>query len=402
MSNYDHFEDETKRLPLGIGWPAIILFVLLGIALIRLFAVPNNPMNPARLFAQQAPPAEPRAVTPRAGLKAEELETINLFRKCSQSVVFIKSSVVRANPFNRNVMERPQGTGSGFVWDKEGHIVTNFHVVSKADRAQVILPDQSTWEAKAVGYAQGKDLAILKIDAPSSALQPIPIGSSRDLEVGQQAFAIGSPFGLDQTLTTGVISGLDREITSPSGRRISDVIQTDAAINPGNSGGPLLDSSGRLIGVNTAIVSPSGAYAGIGFAIPVDVVNRIVPQLIEHGQIVRPWLGISWTNPRDLARVGIKVEGVHVRKVVEGGPAEIAGIRPTAFIGDSDFQLGDFIVQMDDKPIASLDDLFDFLESAKVGQQVTIKLLRPDIDRDADELKLAKVTVEVELAKDLN
>ena len=401
MSHYDDF-DPTRRRPWGIGWPAVILFGLLAIALFRMFIMPNPAFHPGSLFAQQAAPVSPRPVTPRDGLKAEELETIDLFRKCSQSVVFIKSSVVRANPFSRNVMERPQGTGSGFVWDKEGHIVTNFHVVSEADRAQVILPDQSTWEAKAVGYAQGKDIAILKIDAPSSALQPIPIGSSRDLEVGQQAFAIGSPFGLDQTLTTGVISGLDREITSPSGRRITDVIQTDAAINPGNSGGPLLDSSGRLIGVNTAIVSPSGAYAGIGFAIPVDVVNRIVPQLIEYGQIVRPWLGISWTDPRELARAGIDVKGVHVRKVVEGGPAEAAGIRPTAFIGDSNFQLGDFIVQMDEKPIESTDDLFDFLESAKVSQQVRVKLLRPEIDRDADEIKMRKVDVTVELAKDLN
>ena len=401
MSNHDStpHQQHPSRPVFGIGWPAIALFALLGLALVRTLVIPG--LKSSTLFAQGGP-VLPRDVTPSGGLNTGELDTVNLFQKCSKSVVFIKSSIVRTNPFSRNVLERPQGTGSGFVWDKEGHIVTNFHVVSGADRAQVILPDQSTWEARAVGYAQSKDLTILKIEAPSSALHPIPIGSSSDLDVGQQAYAIGSPFGLDQTLTTGVISGLDREITSPSGRRISDVIQTDAAINPGNSGGPLLDSSGRLIGVNTAIVSPSGAYAGIGFAIPVDTVNRLVPQLIEFGQIVHPWLGVSWTDPRKLARAGIDVKGVHVREVVPGGPAEIAGIRPNAMIGDSNIQLGDFIVQMDDKPIESTDDLFDFLETAKVDQRVKVKLLRPELSDENELEDVTEVEVFVTLAEDLN
>ncbi len=401
MSNHESplYEQPESGPAFGVGWPAIALFGLLAVALMKILVIPG--IKSTSLFAQSQP-ALPREVAPSGGLSSSELDTVNLFQKCSKSVVFIKSSVVRSNPFSRNLLERPQGTGSGFVWDKEGHIVTNFHVVSKADRAQVILPDQSTWEARAVGYAQGKDLAILKIEAPSSALHPIPIGSSGDLEVGQQALAIGSPFGLDQTLTTGVISGLDREITSPSGRRISDVIQTDAAINPGNSGGPLLDSSGRLIGVNTAIVSPSGAYAGIGFAIPVDTVNRLVPQLIEYGQVVHPWLGISWTDPRRLAQVGIDVEGVHVREVVSGGPAEKGGIRANASIGDTGFQLGDFIVQMDEKPIKSTDDLFDFLETAKVDQRVKIKILRPELSEGSDDLNLSEMEVFVDLAKDLN
>ena len=192
-----------------------------------------------------------------------------------------------------DVTEIPQGTGSGFVWDQDGHIVTNFHVVQEGDRANVTLNDGSTYPATIVGTTPDKDIAVLKIDAPPQKLLPLPIGQSSNLKVGQKVLAIGNPFGLDQTLTTGVISGLGREIKSVSGRPIHDVIQTDASINPGNSGGPLLDSSGRLIGINTAIYSPSGANAGIGFAVPVDTVNQIVPQLMKFGKITRPGLGIS-------------------------------------------------------------------------------------------------------------
>lgn len=191
------------------------------------------------------------------------------------------------------MMQIPEGTGSGFIWDHAGNIVTNFHVIQNADAAQVTLSDQSSWKARLVGGAPDKDLALLRIDAPADRLRPIPIGSSKDLQVGQKVFAIGNPFGLDQTLTTGVISALGREIESLTRRPIQGVIQTDAAINPGNSGGPLLDSAGRLIGVNTQIYSPSGAFAGIGFAIPVDTVNRFVPELIRYGRVIRPGIGVQ-------------------------------------------------------------------------------------------------------------
>ncbi|MEP0346693.1 S1C family serine protease, partial [Rhodopirellula bahusiensis] len=215
---------------------------------------------------------------PTAGNLADtETRTIELFRVTSPSVVHITTSKVARDYFSMNVQEIPQGSGTGFVWDKAGHIVTNNHVIQNADVAMVAFDDQTSYPAKLVGVAPDKDLAVLLIDAPAERLRPIPRGVSADLEVGRTALAIGNPFGLDQTLTTGVISALGREIKSDSGVPIKDVIQTDAAINPGNSGGPLLDRSGQLIGVNTAIYSPSGAYAGIGFAIPVDTVRWVVP-----------------------------------------------------------------------------------------------------------------------------
>jgi S1-C subfamily serine protease len=231
--------------------------------------------------------AVPRVVTPRGDLAAEEKATIELFREASKSVVYIRTIALRRDVFTLNVYEIPEGTGSGFIWDEQGHIVTNYHVIRTASAAHVTLADNSTYNAQLVGVEPAKDLAVLQIDAPKRLLRPIPIGTSRDLLVGQTVFAIGNPFGLDQTLTTGIISALNREIQSVTRQPIQGVIQTDAAINPGNSGGPLLDSAGRLIGVNTAIYSPSGAYAGIGFAIPVDTVNQVVPQLIQQGRNAR-------------------------------------------------------------------------------------------------------------------
>src|SRR5690606_24114039 len=238
------------------------------------------------------PPAEPRLVAARGDLASEEKTTIELFQRTSPSVVHVTNLKVRRSGWSMNVMEIPQGTGSGFLWDTSGHVVTNYHVVRGSDLAEVTLSDGTRWRAALVGVEPDKDLAVLRIDAPAEKLRGIAIGVSKDLQVGQKVFAIGNPFGLDQTLTTGIISGLDREIKSISGRPIQGVIQTDAAINPGNSGGPLLDSAGRVIGVNTAIYSPSGAYAGVGFAVPIDTVNRIVPQLIENGKYQPPVLGI--------------------------------------------------------------------------------------------------------------
>ena len=253
--------------------------------------------------------------------------------------VLVLSSVVLF--LSLNVMEIPRGTGTGFVWDKQGHVVTNFHVIEDADTVHVALADHSTWQAKLVGVSPEKDVAVLKIDAPQDKLQPLPVGTSHDLQVGQNVFAIGNPFGLDQTLTTGVISALGREINSRTGRPIKDVIQTDAAINPGNSGGPLLDSEGRLVGVTTAIFSPSGAYAGIGFAIPVHVVSWAVPELIAHGKIIRPGLAISvapdgWTR-------WIGVEGVLVLSVEPNSLAAAAGLRPTRRDQFGYIYLGDII-----------------------------------------------------------
>jgi S1-C subfamily serine protease len=287
---------------------------------------------------------------------------------------------------NLDILQIPQGTGSGFIWDEKGHIVTNFHVMQEADAARVTLADQSSWKARLVGAYPDKDLAVLVIDAPNNRLQPMPLGTSHDLQVGQKVFAIGNPFGLDRTLTTGVISALGREIESVTRRRIREVIQTDAAINPGNSGGPLLDSAGRLIGVNTAIFSPSGAYAGIGFAIPSDEVARVVPQIIKHGEVIRPGLGIQ-VAPDQLTRQ-LNLKGVLVIGVRAGGPAANAGLRPTQRIETGHIRLGDLIVAVNREPVNSADDLLDILEKHRVGSAVEVVFLR--------EGKELKVTITLE------
>ena len=291
------------------------------------------------------PRAAARPVASRGELWSGEKSTIALFRQASPAVVNITAIGVQRDIFTLNLYQIPQGTGSGFVWDRNGNVITNFHVIQNADAAQITLADQSNWKARVVGVAPDKDLAVLRIDAPSARLQPIPIGTSKDLQVGQTVFAIGNPFGLDQTLTTGVISALNREIESITRRPIQGVIQSDAAINPGNSGGPLLDSAGRLIGVNTAIYSPSGASAGIGFAIPVDIVNRIVPELIRSGRIVRPGLGVQIADEQIAQRLG--VNGVLVVDVAKGSAASKAGVQPTRRDAEGRLRLGDIITMID-------------------------------------------------------
>lgn len=320
------------------------------------------------------PRAAPRAVTSRGDLLSDEKSTIALFRQASPAVVNITALGVQRDLFTLNLYQIPQGTGSGFVWDHSGNVITNFHVIQNADAAQVTLADQSNWKARVVGVAPDKDLAVLRIDAPSKRLQPIPIGTSKDLQVGQSVFAIGNPFGLDQTLTTGVISALNREIESVTRRPIQGVIQSDAAINPGNSGGPLLDSAGRLIGVNTAIYSPSGASAGIGFAIPVDTVNRIVPELIRSGRVTRPGLGIQIADEQIAERLG--VNGVLVVDVARGSAASKAGIQPTRRDTEGKLRLGDIITTVDGKTVATPNDLFLLLEKYKIGDVVTLSMLR--------------------------
>ena len=337
----------------------------------------------AVLFAKQTwlgsaslndPRAAPRTVTARGELFSDERSTINLFRQASPAVVNITAIGVERDLFTLNLYQIPQGTGSGFVWDINGDIITNFHVIQNADSAQVTLADQSNWKARVVGVAPDKDLAVLRIDAPSNRLRPIPIGTSKDLQVGQSVYAIGNPFGLDQTLTTGVISALNREIESVTRRPIQGVIQSDAAINPGNSGGPLLDSAGRLIGVNTAIYSPSGTSAGIGFAIPVDTVNRIVPELIRSGKIIRPGLGIQIADDQIAQRLG--VTGILVVDVARGSAAAKAGIQPTRRDAEGRLRLGDVITAVDGKKVESPNDLYLLLEKYKIGDAVNISILR--------------------------
>jgi S1-C subfamily serine protease len=315
-----------------------------------------------------------RVVTARGDLAEDEKSTIALFKLVSPSVVHITTLAVRQNYLTLDLQQIPQGTGSGFVWDQDGRVVTNYHVVEGADAAQVTLADHSIWKARLVGAYPDKDLAVLVIDAPRERLQPIPLGTASDLQVGQKVFAIGNPFGLDQSLTTGVISALGREIESVTQRVIKGMIQTDAAINPGNSGGPLLDSAGRLIGVNTAIFSPSGAYAGIGFAIPADEVNRVVPQLIQHGKITRPGLGVQ-VAPDQLGRE-LGLTGVLIVSVQPGGPAAEAGLRPTRRDDTGRLQLDDVILAVDDTPVHTVDDLLDALEKSRIAAPVPVTILR--------------------------
>jgi S1-C subfamily serine protease len=310
-----------------------------------------------------------------AALQAQEERLIQLFQDVSPSVVFIKNASIRWDLFSMDIHEIPQGAGSGFVWDQQGHIITNFHVIYQADRIDVVLSDQKTYPAKVVGVSPDYDLAVLKIKAPAEVLNPIQVGGSKDLQVGQQALSIGNPFGLDYSLTTGVVSALGRTIRSLSGRKIYDVIQTDAAINPGNSGGPLLNSSGELIGVSTAIFSPSGTYAGVGFAIPVDVVKKIVPQLIQYGRVKRAGLGVVLLP--DNIRRRIRIKGAVILEVQRASAAFKAGLKPTRrnFMGE--IILGDVIVSVDGTPVESNEDLIDYLDRNKTkDDKVDLRFIR--------------------------
>ncbi len=326
-----------------------------------------------RRLHSAAPAAEPRPVTARGDLAADEKATIELFREASPSVVFITSLAPRHESLFR-IAEIPSGEGSGFVWDAAGHVVTNFHVIKDASSARVTLSDGSTWAASFVGAAADRDLAVLQIFPTGRTMKPILVGTSKDLLVGQKVFAIGNPFGLDQSLSTGIVSALGRSIESVTGRQIEGVIQTDAAINPGNSGGPLLDSAGRLIGVNTAIASTSGSSAGIGFAVPVDTVNQIVPQLIAHGRVIHPQLGVTLADDALASRLGL--EGALVLSVEPGTGAAEAGLRGTTRGDDGSLRLGDIVTRAGERQIRSSDDLIAALEERKPGEKLPIEVVR--------------------------
>ncbi len=342
-------------------------------------------------------PAVPaREIPPAAELSEDltrgELRDIEIFRQASPSTVFINRVSLQRNWFSMDVTQVREGSGTGFVWDTDGHIVTNFHVVQgggRSTRFQVTLWDRSEWEAEIVGLADGKDLAILKIDAPKDKLRPITVGASFNLAVGQKVLAVGNPFGLDQTLTTGVVSALGRDLTSPSGRTIRDVIQTDAAINPGNSGGPLLDSSGRLIGVNTAITSPSGAFAGIGFAVPVDTVKRLVPQLIELGEPIRAGIGVSILSDYAARQYGF--EGIVITEVIRGMPAARSGLEPVRVDSRGRVVSGDIIIGVNEQRVRTLPELEDaFEEAGGAGSSVKLTVVSGRRTRDV-EVELVEI-----------
>ncbi|MDA1369271.1 MAG: trypsin-like peptidase domain-containing protein [Proteobacteria bacterium] len=306
----------------------------------------------------------------------DEANNIEVFKQTSPSVVHITNSRLVRTFNSLNPQEVPQGSGTGFVWSEDGYIVTNFHVVQQANRVTVTMQDGTSYDARAVGLDPDKDLAVLKIDAPDQDLVPVTPGDSSLLEVGRKVIAIGNPFGLDTTMTVGVVSALGREIDSVSRRTIRDVIQTDAAINPGNSGGPLLNSLGQLVGVNTAIYSPSGASSGIGFAIPVNTVKRIVPELIAYGRVQTPILGITQIPQPDYYRQLWGIEGVIVLNVVEGTDPERLGMRGLTQAQRGRIQLGDVIVEIDGQAVKNEDDYANIMEQHRPGEVVTVRSRR--------------------------
>lgn len=373
-----------SRSPVASIWPLAVIVLALAVGVQALYyrAAGTRPIAvPQAAFA-------PRPVAASGDLAEDERSTIALFKQASRSVVYITTAAV-GRDFNFNTLEVQRGTGTGFIWDEYGHIVTNHHVVDGANRWRVTLGDQSKWDAQIVGKAPDRDLAVLRINAPPEQILPLLIGSSADLEVGQKVFAIGNPFGLDQTLTTGIISGLGRQIQAKTGRTIDGMIQTDAAINPGNSGGPLLDSRGRLIGVNTAIISPTEASVGIGFAIPVDTVQRTVPQLLQYGKIIRPGLSVTFAPDQVMQRIGLS--GVLIIRVQRDGAAAQAGIQPTRRSPDGDVVLGDVIVAVDGKPIKVVEDLQSILDKCEIGQRVKLTLLRGIGTRGEETLEVPVV-----------
>jgi S1-C subfamily serine protease len=318
-----------------------------------------------------------RPVVPRGELTAEERVTIDIFEKAKRSVVFIATSERVRELWSRNVYSIPRGTGSGFLWDEQGHVITNYHVISGASEARVRLSDGREYAASLVGASPYHDLAVLRIAVPSDRPPPLPIGTSGDLRVGQRVYAIGNPFGLDWSLTTGIVSALDRSLDGDEGNRIEHLIQTDAAINPGNSGGPLLDSAGRLIGMNTAIYSPSGASAGIGFAVPIDTINRVAPALVAHGKYVRPSLDIETDDDlNDLLSSRLGIEGVFVLKVNPRGPASAAGLRGARIERGGNVVPGDVIVSINDKPVPNIAKLQARLDDFNPGDRIRLGVLR--------------------------
>ncbi len=334
----------------------------------RIDPASNAPLAPEASVLASPPPA-----TDESDLTEAERKTIEVFRRASPGVVHVTNVARVAN--RRSYEDAVQGAGSGFVWDTDGHVVTNYHVVHASDALYVrFAGDPQSYRARVVNSAPHQDLAVLElVERPDSKLEPIAIGRSAGLQVGQHVYAIGNPFGLDQTLSSGLISGLGREIRSLTDHKIKNVIQTDAAINPGNSGGPLLDSRGRLIGVNTAIYTLSGAYNGIGFAVPVDTVRRIVEEILTTGRVVRPGLGVKLLSDAEASRW--RLRGVGIAQVTADSAAERAGLRSASVSGAGEVSI-DEIVEVDDQPIRTPRDLYDVLDGRAVGDTVRLRVRR--------------------------
>ena len=355
----------SPRFRLGSAGPAAgsRCIVLLAGALSALLLLPG--------------PASARPVVPRGDLPPEERLVIDIFEKSKRSVVYISTSERVRDLWTRNIYSIPRGTGTGFAWDEKGTVITNYHVVAGASGARVRLKDGRDYAATLVGASPAHDLAVLRIRVPSNPPPPLPLGSSHDLRVGQRVYAIGNPFGLDWSMTSGIVSALDRALDGEGGNTIEHLIQTDAAINPGNSGGPLLDSAGRLIGMNTAIYSPSGASAGIGFAVPIDTINRVAPVLIAHGKYIPPVLGIAMDEDVNaVLSARLDVEGVFVLGVAPDGPAAAAGLRGARLERGAVISPGDVIVSIGGKPVSSVPKLLTRLDDFNPGDKVRVGILR--------------------------
>lgn len=353
-----------------------LLWITLSVALLMLLwkGLPWIESHPGGSAESQ-----PRTVSARGDLAADEQATIELFEKSRDSVVYITTRAQVMDVWTRNVFSVPRGTGSGFIWDDAGHVITNFHVIEGASEATVKLADGRSFKAALVGASPAHDIAVLKIGVGFKRPPPVPVGTSGDLKVGQKVFAIGNPFGLDWTLTTGIVSALDRTLGGDNGVTIEHLIQTDAAINPGNSGGPLLDSAGRLIGINTAIYSPSGASAGIGFAVPVDTVNRVVPELIRNGRYIRPALGIEVDEDLNRRLSMLRgIEGVVILRVAPGSAAAAAGLKGVTLTPGGGVVAGDTILAVNGKAVKSVGELTARLDDYRVGDTVSLTVLRED------------------------
>ena len=330
-----------------------------------------NPILLSQVFAKNAT----NLIATRTDLTPEEKGTIAIFNHNNPAVVYISTVKRVINLYTRDVREVPNGTGTGFIWDNQGRIITNYHVVQNHTTAKVRLNNQKTYTAKVIGRSKRHDIAVLQLIGFKNKLRIIQPGSSSNLQVGQRVYAIGNPFGLDHTLTTGIISALGRSISNKV-IDMDDLIQTDAAINPGNSGGPLLDSAGRLIGMNVAIFSPSGASAGIGFAIPVNLINRVVPNLIKNGRYLRPIVGINANDTANrLLLKELNIKGVLILNTIPNTPAARSGLQSSQLI-NGDLVLGDIIQAVNGKTVESLNEFLDIIEKHQVGDLIQLDILR--------------------------
>jgi S1-C subfamily serine protease len=350
---------------------ASALFAVVGVVAFQQIASHFQPLSSAFSVSSPSNVTDP-------SLASDEQNNIEVYKTIAPGVVYIQSTTTVRDFFGL-FSEPVEGAGSGSIIDDQGDILTNYHVIANAEKLTVSFGGGKNYPAKVVGRDPDTDLAVIRLlESPKEQMTVVPLGDSDKLIVGQKVLAIGNPFGLDRTLTTGVISGLQRPIRAQNGRQIEGAIQTDASINPGNSGGPLLDSHGRMIGINSQIESPSGASAGVGFAIPVNIAKRIVPQLVRNGYVQRPKLGI---NPRDVEALSGQVRlpvsyGVLIMAVQPGGAAANAGLRGVVQTENGDIELGDIIIAIDGQKISNNDELFKILDKHQVGETVSVEIMR--------------------------